>query len=46
MNELYKKQKHKIRGLDLVGMLIATSLGILFFLCVTRSIEGIAIINP
>jgi len=46
MNEKISKRKRNIRGLDLVMILIVTSLGALFFLCITRSIGGVAIMNP
>ncbi len=41
-----KKKKKKVRVLDLVMALLVTASGALFFLCVTRSIDGVSLLNP
>ena len=46
MDEQISKKKRKVRGLDLVMVFLVTFFGALFFLCIARSIEGIAIMNP
>ncbi len=43
MNDI---KKNKIRSIDLMMILLVTTFGALFFLCITRSIEGIALFNP
>ena len=41
-----QKTKHKVRTFDLIFALLVTAVGALFFLCITRSIEGISLFNP
>jgi hypothetical protein len=39
-------KKRKVRIIDLVMILLVTTFGALFFLCITRSIDGISLMNP
>ncbi|XLQ20274.1 MAG: hypothetical protein ACKUBY_00650 [Candidatus Moraniibacteriota bacterium] len=41
-----ENKKHKIRTFDLIMAFIVTTLGALFFLCITRSLAGESILNP
>ncbi len=46
MDEQISNKKRKIRGLDLIMVFLVTFFGVLFFLCIVRSIRGVAIMNP
>ncbi len=46
MNKNINKKKRGLRTFDLILALIVTTFGALFFLCITRSIEGASLVNP
>ncbi|MEN8252594.1 MAG: hypothetical protein ABFQ53_03375 [Patescibacteria group bacterium] len=45
-NKEKEEKKKKIRGIDLTFIFLSTAMGALFFLCITRSINGTAFLNP